>query len=146
MSDQIDDAAAERITRNIDRTFRFLGDVRDDPSLLDKIPSGSALAFRETEIEGHAYRLAASRPAAGGAWAARITSYTLLGGATAPLRPILDGRSLMHDLLAVVHAFDATGPTAAAALDALEEKIRTAIGEAVRADAEGSDRGSQRTA
>lgn len=88
---------------------------------------------REIEIRGHAYALAAW-PAADTGWLARIVRYTLKSGTAALLRPILDGRSQLHDQAAIVSTMRATGPTAEAALDALVDRLRAAVTEATRAD------------
>lgn len=88
----------------------------------------------EIKIRGHAYALSA-HPADGDAgWTARVVRYTLTGGATALVRPILDGRSQVHDQAAVVSTMRATGSTAEAALAALADRLRAAITEATRTD------------
>lgn len=120
------------IRANIDRAFDFLADVYDDPSVLARVPDGSTLAFREIDLRGHLYRLtAAQRKDTVEGWTAVISGYTLTQGARLFERPVIDGRSTMHDLAAIVRTFRATGETAAAALDALETKLRTAIEEAI---------------
>jgi hypothetical protein len=102
---------AERITREIAQTFEFLGDVIDNPRILGQIPDGSALSFRDVHIEGHAFRLTAYRSPRMRQWAARVTG--MVG----------DGQS--NGLVQTDLPRPVRGATDAAALDALETRLRT---------------------
>lgn len=121
------------VAANIGRAFDFLADAHEAPDVLDRLPDGATLAFRELDVHGHAYRLTAAR-AKGGAeadWVATISGYTLTNGARLFSRPVADDRSPMHDLATIVRTFRATGETAEAALDKLSAKLEMAIEEAV---------------
>ena len=127
------------VAANIGRAFDFLADVHEKPGVLDRLPDGATLAFRELDVYGHVYRLTAAR--AGGAdaeWVATISGYSLTAGAQMFSRPVVDGRSTMHDLEAIVRTFRATGDTAEAALDALAAELKKAIGDAIAAEKQAS--------
>ncbi|MDP9364307.1 MAG: hypothetical protein M3Q10_08825 [Chloroflexota bacterium] len=94
---------------------------------------------RTFAVSGHVYRLVARPNEQGNAWVARIATYSLLAGAAVPLRPIKDDRSVLHDLAAVVTTERADGPTAEAALSALETRLRAVINDAIRPVASGTE-------
>lgn len=111
----IDPAEAAQITENLDRAFDFMRDVIDDPYILETIPDGSMLIFRNISLDGQIVRLIAFLPKQPGVrWGARVSGVV-------PLDAPLAARGLGSD-----------GPsvggyeTADAALDALEAEIRLA--------------------
>ncbi len=120
------------IAANIGRAFDFLADVHEEPGVLARLPDGATLAFREIDVLGHVYRLTAAR-AAGAEWVAAISGYSLTAGAQLFSRPVVDGRSTIHDQATIVRTFRATGDTAEAALDALAAELKKAIGDAIAA-------------
>ena len=62
-SNTFSDAEANQIEQRIGQSFAFMRDVLDDPTLLDEIPSGSTLAFRDIVLLHDYVRLTAFRPA-----------------------------------------------------------------------------------
>lgn len=113
--DDIDDARAELIDQRIGQSFDFLGDLIDDPRLLDAIPDGSRLAFRDVVLGGFLVRLTAYRPPdARDQWTALVT-----GGRGADSRDQTES--------APKPGASATGKTAALALDALESDLRSLL-------------------
>lgn len=110
--DDIDDARAALIDQRIGQSFEFLGDVIDDPRLLDAIPDGSRLAFRDVALGGFSFRLTADQhPDTRDRWIALVTGRHGAGseGETESSRK---------------PDASATGKTAALALDALELELR----------------------
>ncbi|MDQ3226420.1 MAG: hypothetical protein M3Q50_07305 [Chloroflexota bacterium] len=118
----VDRAQAAQITERIGQTFDFVRDAIDDPRILALIPSGSTVMFRDGMHQGRQIRLIAYRPKQPSArWGAEVSEAALSAVAdssqipeTEPLRrgrrwPCVEGYL-----------------TAAAALDALEAKLRDA--------------------
>jgi len=104
-------------TKTLRLAGQFFRDVLDDPAVLEEIPNDAALAFTEVSIPGYRLRLTASQPAVTNAeWTACVSGY--IEGRSASPAP---GRVSRPNMAAV-----ATGATAAAALGALEEKLRVA--------------------
>jgi hypothetical protein len=62
-SNTFSDAEVTQIDQRIGQSFAFMRDVLDDPSLLDEIPSGSTLAFRDIVLLRDYVRLTVFRPA-----------------------------------------------------------------------------------
>lgn len=106
--DDFSDAQTAQIEKRIGQTFAFVRDVIDDPHTLEDIPSGSRLVFRDVVIQQTHIRLTAY-PANdhGEHWMARVTGPAMLAA---------EGRQWPPP----------SGESAAAALDALEAKLRAA--------------------
>jgi len=116
----IDPAEAAQITERIGQTFDFVRDAIANPRMLEEIPNGSTLGFRDILIEDQHVRLTAYRPKQPDAqWDARVSGPVV---DTSPGQSIETGRQL---------PWVATGryptvagyETAEAALDALEAAI-----------------------
>ncbi len=60
------DEADARITENIGRAARFLGEVFDDPSILDDIPAGAHLLIADGAANEQALVAVAARMTAAG--------------------------------------------------------------------------------
>ncbi len=70
----VDSVPAAQITERIDQTFDFVRDVIDDPQILETIPNGSELVFRDAMDQEHSIRLTAYLPKHPGArWGARAS-------------------------------------------------------------------------
>lgn len=118
----IDPARVVTIETRIDQAFAFAQDVIECPELLDDIPDGATLYFRDVVYEGITLRLTAhpnqSRP---GWWTARVTG---------PLSVALPSRQWTPPV-GVCGAgrwgspptYPEGGPTPKEALDALQEKL-----------------------
>lgn len=119
----IDPAQAKVIDQRIGQGFTFLRDVLDRPGLLEKIPSGATLRFRDVALfQGQVLlHLTAYQTPAMPAWAATITGGegvpTRLGHVETWHRHLPNGRRV---------SFHAAGETPEAALDALEAELRRA--------------------
>jgi hypothetical protein len=83
---------------------------------------------RVINAQGHVYRLQAGETGAG-SWRAYVSSGSTKGSAATLLRAVPGARASIGSA-----GWSAEGPTAEAALDALEERIRAAVEEATRAD------------
>ncbi len=94
--------------------------------------SDDATPTAEVEVQGHVYRMTASPGAEG--WVASVTGYTRKGSAAPTPFPgwAAEGERLIDRSLNIP-PMEETGPTAAAALDALTLRVRSAAEEAVRA-------------
>lgn len=123
--DDIDDARAALIDHRIGQSFEFLGDIIADPRLLDAIPDGSRLAFRDVAIGPFRFRLTAYRPPdARDCWHALVTGRHDADSqdeSETPPNPPLIGRS------GAAQPVVATGKTATSALDALEAELRALV-------------------
>jgi len=119
------------ITNAINGAFDFLSDVEQEPTVLDRIPDGSTIAFREINIQDHAFRFAASRRPPLEEWRASISGYSYRVGAPAIRRQLLDQRSQLHAQVAMLRTFAASGATADGALDGLEQMVRDAIADGI---------------
>ncbi|MBA2598794.1 MAG: hypothetical protein H0V00_19405 [Chloroflexia bacterium] len=121
--DDIDEARAALIDQRIGQTFDFLSDVIDDPKLLEAIPDGSKLAFRDITIRRYQFRLTASRPRdPAERWTARVTGYTKPGARHGTNAGAVENP--MHPPHGIPLPEAQTGATAPAALDALEAELR----------------------
>jgi hypothetical protein len=124
--DDITPAQAAQIEKRIGQTFDFVRDMIDDPLALELIPNGSSLTFRDVVIQQTRVRLTAY-PANDqtGYWIARVTG---------PAQLAIEGRNWRSQIetegVAGKWGSPPTSPergeTAAAALDALEAKLRDA--------------------
>jgi hypothetical protein len=113
----IDDATALLIEQRIDQAFAFMYDVIDDPDVLEEIPDGSRLEFRDIDCQGIRLRLTAyPSPDRAGWWIARITGPAEIAAAARSLASKWESPPTSP----------AGGPTAEAALDTLAEKLRGA--------------------
>ena len=125
MSDHsIDPERAALITRRMGQAFAFARDVIDAPSILEEIPDGSTLLFRDIEYHGEQIRLTA-HPAQEriGWWTARVTGPAQLASDSRRWEPPIGTRG-MGGNWSSPPTFPEHGPTAEDALDALEEKLR----------------------
>jgi hypothetical protein len=61
-NDDIDSARAAQITLRIGQAFEFVGHAIDDPRMIEEIPSGSVLMFRDVVIGDTELHLAAYAP------------------------------------------------------------------------------------
>jgi hypothetical protein len=107
MSDHydVDPIQAVQITQRIGQTFDFIRDAIDDPRVLEEIPSGSVLFFRDLVIDQTAFHLTAyAADAHAGDWRARVT-----------------GSSSGHS---TGRHTEETGDTAVIALDKLAARLR----------------------
>ena len=116
----IDPAQAAQITERIGQTFDFVRDAIANPRMLEEIPSGSMLRFRDVLVEDQHVRLTAYLPKQPGAqWNARVSGPVTDG---MPGHSLEAGRRLpwIHgERYPTVAGYD----TAEAALDALEAEI-----------------------
>jgi hypothetical protein len=81
----VDSVPAAQITERIDQTFDFVRDVIDDPRILETIPNGSELVFRDAVDQERSIRLTAYLPKHPGArWGARVSGVTSTATAGAP--------------------------------------------------------------
>jgi hypothetical protein len=122
--DDSDEAQAAVIDQRIGQGFAFLRDVIDDPTVVEAIPTGASLRFRDVAIaQGQVrvqVRLTAYRAPEDRRWGARVTGFT---------SEFVPWASAFVDRLArdsAGFAVDATRGTAEAALDALEAELRDA--------------------
>lgn len=124
--DDITPAQAAQIEKRIGQTFNFVRDMIDDPRTLEEIPDGSRLAFRDVVIQQTRVRLTAY-PANDqtGYWIARVTGPAPLAAEGRNWRPPLE-RQDMASKRGSPPTSPERGETAAAALDALEAKLRVA--------------------
>jgi hypothetical protein len=120
----INPSRAALITKRLAQAFAFARDVIDAPRILEVIPDGSTLLFRDVEYHGEQVRLTAhpaqDRP---GWWTARITGPAQLATESRRWEPPL-GTQGMGGKWSSPPTFPEHGPTANDALDALEEKLR----------------------
>jgi hypothetical protein len=72
----IDDEQAKVIDRRLRQGFAFLRDVLDNPSIVDEIPSGSTLAYRDVAIDQGEIRLTAFRTQGSSHWRVRVTGFS----------------------------------------------------------------------
>lgn len=130
--------------QTIDQAFDFLRTALKKPEILDHFPDKGTLRFRPVEIQGHAFQLTASRAEGETGWTARVSRYAATAGAASFQRPIpgvdADPSDFFGMTLALAGALQETGPTEEAALDALEARLRAAVGDAVRVDLDEIDR------
>lgn len=124
MSDHsIDPERAALITRRMGQAFTFARDVIDAPSILDEIPDGSTLLFRDIEYHGEQVRLTAHpSPDRPGWWTARVTGPAQLVTESRRWDPPIETRAI-GGKWSSPPSFPESGPTATDALDALEEKL-----------------------
>lgn len=132
MSDQsIPPERAKLIGKRIAQAFAFARDVIDAPVLLEKIPDGSTLLFRDVMFQGLSLRLTAhpsqNHP---GWWTARVTGPAELASASLQWTPPI-GTHGMGGKWGSPPTYPEDGPTPKDALDSLEAKLR----DADRADA-----------
>ena len=120
----IDPARAALISKRISQAFAFARDVIDAPRLLEEIPDGSTLLFRDVTFRGECLRLAAHpSPDRSGWWTARVTGPAQLATESRRWQPPRETRG-MGGKWSGPPTFPESGPTAKDALDALEEKLR----------------------
>lgn len=124
MSDHsIDPERAALITKRMGQAFAFARDVIDAPSILEEIPNGSMLLFRDVEYHGEQVRLTAHpSPDRPGWWTARVTEPAPLATASRRWEPPIGTRG-MGGKWSSPPSFPESGPTAPDALDALAEKL-----------------------
>lgn len=113
------------IELRLDQAFAFFRDVVDDPAILEEIPGGSTLRFRDVTLGEEMIRLTAY-PDAGPTWSwtARVTGpakWAVEGRKPARVRP--DNAEGTWER---AEAHPEHGHTAEDALSALEEKLRNA--------------------
>ncbi len=82
------------------------------------------------DVKGHVYMLDADPDPTGTGWVARVAQYAAQRNAAPVLRQVRDEYSQFDDLADVTEEMQAEGPTAEAAIDTLEAKIRAAVLEA----------------
>jgi hypothetical protein len=113
--DGITPEQAALIDQRIGQTFAFLHDVIDAPTLLEQIPDGAILRFRDVTLERAQLRvrLTAYRAPAMPTWAATVTGFTAD-----------DTKIEVGDQLVPTSV---TGATPEAALDALEAELRASV-------------------
>ena len=95
-------------------------------------PSEEIVIQGHVDLEGHVYLLNADPHPGGAGWVARVGEYEAQSGAAPVLRQIRDSDSALGELETVSERMTAEGPTADAAIDALEAKLRGAVAEATR--------------
>ena len=124
--DDITPAQAARIEKRIGQTFEFVRDMIDDPRSLEEIPNGSSLMFRDVMIQQTRVRLTAY-PANDqtGHWVARVTGPAHMAAEGRNLRPPVETVGIAGKWGSPPTSPE-RGETAAAALDALEAKLRDA--------------------
>ncbi len=124
--DDITPAQAAQIEKRIDQTFDFVRDIIDDPRTLEEIPDGSKLAFRDVVVQQFRVRLTAY-PANDqtGCWIARVTGPAPLAAEGRNWRPPIQKPGIAGKWGSSPMSPE-RGETAAAALDALEAKLRDA--------------------
>lgn len=124
MSDHtIDPDRAALITKRMAQAFAFARDVIDAPRLLEDIPDGATLLFRDVEFQGEQVRLTAhSSPDRPGWWTARVTGPAQLATESRRWDPPTETRG-MGGKWSSPPTFPEQGPTPKDALDALEEKL-----------------------
>jgi hypothetical protein len=118
-SNTFSDAEVTQIDQRIGQSFAFMRDVLDDPSLLDEIPSGSTLAFRDIVLLRDYVRLTVFRPAT----------------STAKWKILMPTPQIAARFVGVSRAWDAlprqlrksTWNSADDALDAFESELRSAV-------------------
>ena len=114
----IGDEQAREIDHRIGQGFAFLRDVLADPSIVDEIPSGSTLAYRNVAIGQGEVRLTAFHAPDSVGWGLRVSGQSgLQRDALAflwALQPVLQG---------------VTWETTAAAFAALEAALQRVIQE-----------------
>jgi hypothetical protein len=69
----IDDEQAAVIDQRIGQGFAFLRDVLASPAILDEIPSGSTLAYRDVAMGQGEVRLTAFRAPDSAGWGVRVS-------------------------------------------------------------------------
>lgn len=122
----IDPERAARISKRMAQAFAFARDVIDAPRLLEEIPDGSTLLFRDVEFRGEQVRLTAHpEPDRAGWWTARVTGPAELATESRRWIPPVETRGRgMGGTWTSPPTFPEHGATAKGALDALEEKLR----------------------
>lgn len=125
MSDRtIPPERAKLIGKRIAQAFAFARDVIDAPDLLEEIPDGSTLLFRDVMFQGLSLRLTAhpaqDRP---GWWTARVTGPANLANESLRWLPPV-GTHGMGGKWGSPPTYPEDGPTPKDALDTLEEKLR----------------------
>ena len=124
--DDMTPAQVAQIDKRIAQAFDFMRDVIDDPRTLEEIPDGSRLAFRDVVIQQTRVRLTAyAAKDSPGYWIARVTGPALLAAEGRSWRPPIETRG-MAGKWGRPPTSPERGETAAAALDALEAKLRNA--------------------
>lgn len=120
----IDPARAALITERIDQTFDFVRDVIENPQILETIPNGSMLMFRDVVHQRKSIRLTAYLPKHPGArWGARVTGAAPNTSVGAP--PPSESRASWDHGERWPHV--AGYDTSDAALDALEGELRNLV-------------------
>jgi hypothetical protein len=109
----IDDEESRAIDTRLGQGFAFLRDVLADPSLVDEIPSGATLSYRDVAIGQGEVRLTAFRAPDSVRWAVRVSGQ----------------RGVQRDTQAFLWALqpvlrDVTWETAEAAFAALEAALQ----------------------
>jgi hypothetical protein len=119
----IDPERAALITKRMAQAFAFARDMIDTPALLEEIPDGSTLLFRDVVHHGEQIRLTAHpSPDRPDWWSARVTGPAQLAIESRRWIPPIETRG-MGGKWSSPPSFPEKGPTAKDALDALEEKL-----------------------
>lgn len=127
MSDHsIDPQRAALITKRMTQAFAFARDVIDAPVLLEEIPDGATLLFRDIEFRGEQMRLTAHpSPERPGWWTARVTGPAPLAAESRRWEPPSETWS-NGGKWSSPPTYPEQAPTAMDALDALEQKLHEA--------------------
>lgn len=127
--DDIDNESKARIDERFDELYRFLRDLIDDPTPLERIPDSSTLDFRTVRINHQRIQLTAHRRSeCDEQWTARVTSWDSTGGLGLDVFSTEGAQNKLASALTSRHPEDShllvqTAETAEAALDALEQMI-----------------------
>jgi hypothetical protein len=125
-TDDITDDQAAQIDERLGQAFAFVRDMIDAPEVLEAIPHGGTLYFRDISWLGEPLRLTAHpAPDHPDLWTARVTGPAQLVVASRRWAPPTRSRGLARRR-ASQPLDPETAPTADAALDALEAKLRAA--------------------
>jgi hypothetical protein len=126
----ISPSQAAQITERIGHTFDFVRDVLETPEILDEIPDGAVLYTRAVDWRGECLHLVAHRvEGKAGDWVARVTAPAHIARTSQRWMAPIESRGTASRW-GSPPTFPEQGPTAEAALDALEEKLHDAeVGE-----------------
>jgi hypothetical protein len=115
--DDMDPARAALIDKRLAQAFAFARDVIDEPETLEEIPDGATLLFRDVVWQGRRLRA--------GWWVSRVTGPAQLAAKSRQwVRPIETRTPAAGGKWSSPAPYPESGPSAEAALDALEEKLR----------------------
>jgi hypothetical protein len=115
-----------QITERIGHTFDFVRDVLETPEILEEIPDGAVLYTRAVNWRGECLHLVAHRAEGETSnWVARVTAPAHIARTSQRWMAPIESRG-MAGKWGSPPTFPEQGPTAEAALDALEEKLHDA--------------------